>query len=261
MKKIAIFGIQLLFLCVFSITGVLACTTSAWSPGASGNVAPNDPANGVPKVSGACGLKVNGTGYVQDNSPSAEDQFIARFYFMPQFSGEGSTDIFVAYSDEASTELFTVEYDGSNIVINATAAAGSASTTIPAGNNRWHLIEFLWTSGGTGGLWVNADATKEPANATFSSGTGVVESVRLGAPNGLGGLTGMIFFDDYESHRSTPVGGLLAGDSNRDGIYDSADVTAIVEEFLYGAYAEGVNDCNLDGGINSGDVNCVVALF
>jgi hypothetical protein len=225
--------------------------------GASGAVEPNNPANGVPSVSGSCGLKVTGAGYVQDNNPETEDQFIGRFYFFPQFSGAGSADIFVAYSDEASTELFSVGYDGSNVTIDS-AAPGGGSASVPVSGARWHLIEFSWVSGGSGGLWVDTDATQDPANATFTSGSGAVESVRLGAPNGLVGLSGMAFFDDYVSHRSSPIGGILAGDANLDGIFDSNDIEAIKSEFLFGTYSDGSTDCNLDGGTNSGDVNCVV---
>ena len=75
---------------------------------------------------------------------------------------------------------------------------------------------------------------------------------------GFGGLTGMAFFDDYESHRSVAVGALLAGDGNQDGAIDAEDVTAVVDEFLDNTYPGGVVDCNLDGEVNSGDVNCVV---
>jgi hypothetical protein len=253
-------GMNLLLAGVLFASNALACSTAAWSPGESGDVTTNDPVNGVPRVSGACGFKVTGVGHVQDNSPNAETQFIGRFYFYPQLSGTGSTDIFVAYSDEASVELFSVKYDGTNITIDATAASGE-SASIPVSSNHWHLIEFSWKTGEPGALWVDADATKESASITFASGTGAIESIRLGAPNGFGGLAGMAFFDDYESHRSLPVGALLAGDSNQNGAVDSDDVTAIVDEFLFNTYPGGVTDCDLDGEINSGDVNCAVTKF
>ncbi len=251
-------AMSLLLAGVLFTSNALACSTTAWSPGASGDVTTSDPADGVPRVSGSCGFKVFGAGHVQDNSPDTEDQFIGRFYFLPKLSGSGEADIFVAYSDEASTELFSVNYDGTNIIIDATAASGDKSTPIPVTSDHWHLIEFSWEAGQSGSLWVNADATKEPASTTFASGTGAVESIRLGAPNGFGGLTGMAFFDDYQSDRSQPVGALLAGDGNQDGALDEEDVTAVVDEFLHDTYPGGVVDCNLDGEVNSGDVNCVV---
>lgn len=260
MERRTCINITGLLACLFLSSNALACSMSAWLPGASGAVSVNNPANGVPSVSGRCGLKVTDTGHVQDNSPDSEDEFIGRFYFFPQFDGEGSTDIFVAYSDEASTELFSVSFDDGNIMIDATAAGGdSASVAVSA--TQWHLIEFSWVSGSSGGLWVDADATQNPASASFSSGTGMVESVRLGAPNGFIGLSGMAFFDDYVSHRFSPIGPILAGDGNLDGIFNSSDIDAIKDQFLYSIYSDGSTDCNLDGGANSGDVNCVVEKF
>jgi len=253
----ALFAYSALLTCLALSSNAVACSTAAWSA-ENGAVSVNSPANSVPKVSGGCGLKVTGAGYVQDNSPETEDQFIGRFYFYPQLSGAGSADIFVAYSDEASTELFSVGYDGSNVIIDATAAPGGGSASVPVSGAGWHLIEFSWVSGDSGGLWVDADATQEAANATFASGSGAVESVRLGAPNDFDGLSGMAFFDDYVSQRFSAIGGILAGDGNLNGVIDSSDIDAITSEFLYGDYPQGSTDCNFDGETNSGDVNCVV---
>ena len=88
---------------------------------------------------------------------------------------------------------------------------------------------MAWENGQTGGLWVNTDAKQFGANATFPSGSGSVESVRLGAPAGLQSFTGRMYFDDYESHRSLAVGpladieALLAANLETDarGLIDS----------------------------------------
>jgi hypothetical protein len=258
-------SISLFLAGLFIALDAFSCSTAAWIPGGTGSVEANNPANGVPRINGSCGVKVTGTGHVQDNSADAEAKLIVRFYFLPQLDGTGSTDIFVAYSDESPipdanlTKLFSVKYDNdnSNIVVDATAANGGTTSVAVIGNH-WHLIEFSWESGQTGSLWVDADATSDPASSTFASGTGTVESVRLGAPNGFGALNGMAFFDDYVSHRSLPVGGVLTGDGNLDGIFDQNDIDAIKAEFLFGTYPSGSTDCNLDSNINSGDVNCVV---
>ena len=227
MSSKTIVAINLFLACVFLTANAHACSAAAWSSGASGNVEVNDPANGVLKVGGECGLMVSGTGYVQDNSPIAEEQFIARFYFYPQFSGSGSIEIFAAYADEATSKLFSVRFDGSNITVNATAASGGSSSPVAITQNRWALIEFSWKSDGSGGLWVNADATKDPASATFVPGTGFVEAVRLGAPDGFGGLSGKAFFDDYESHRSLPIGPLM----DIGNINVESDARILIESF------------------------------
>ena len=256
--------IGFIWACLFFSFNAFACSTLAWVPGATGSIEVNTPASGVPRINGSCGLKVTGTGHVQDNSPEGETKFIGRFYFLPQLSGTGNTDIFVAYSDESTAKLFTVSYDKdtSEIVVDATIGNGhtadGGTTSVTVTGTRWHLIEFSWESGQPGSLWVDADATSDPASDTFTSGTGTVESVRLGAPNGFGSLTGMVFFDDYVSHRLLPVGGVLTGDGNLDGSLNNDDIEAIKTEFLFGTYPIGSTDCNLDSETNSGDVNCVV---
>lgn len=240
----------------------VACSTAAWTGGASGAVDDNDPNNGVQRVKGFCGLKATGTGHVQDNNPDAEATYNVRFYYFPQHSGAGSTDVFVAYSDMAATAvLFKVTYNGSQITVDASAAGGT-SVNAPI-TSKWNLIEISWSSGGAGKLWVNADATVAPETASFTSGNGAVETVRLGAPNGFGGLTGMSTFDDFVSQRSTQVGlpSTAYGDANDDAAVNAGDINAIVNEFLSGALGSGIPDCNLDGAVNAGDINCVVNIF
>lgn len=250
---------------IFSIftSPAFACTTDGWLAGAVGAINADNPINGVARVKGVCGLEVTGQGHVQDGSPSEEDNFIGHFYFLPQFtSGSGTTDLFIAYSDEgATTELFSVSYNGTNIILDATAATGGTSVSFPADPTGWNLVEFGWHSGATGNLWVNSDAANDPPDATFTSGTGLVESVRLGAPNGFDGLVGKMTFDEYESRREIQVGQLLAGDANLDGLVNSADIDMVVNEFLLGTLAEGVVDCNVDGLVNSADIDCIVAIF
>jgi len=260
--------LSLVNLCVtviFSIfsSSVLACTTDAWLAGAVGAINPNDPLNGVARVKGTCGLEVTGQGHVMDGSPFEDADFIGHFYFFPEFtSGSGTPDIFIAYSDEGGTaELFSVRYDGTNIIFDASGGAGGTSVSFPADPTHWNLVEFSWSSGNSGSLWVNSDASIDPADATFTSGTGLVESVKLGAPNGLDGFLGRMIFDEYEAHREQPVGELLAGDADLDDLINSNDINAIVDEFLFGILAEGVIDCNLDGLVDSGDINCVVDIF
>lgn len=257
--------VNLCVLLIFSTfaTSVFACTTDGWLAGATGAVNASDPTGGVARVKGTCGLEVTGQGHVMDGSPSVDANFIGHFYFLPEFtSGSGTPDLFIAYSDEGgTTELFSVRYDGTNVIFDASGGAGGTSVSFPAVPARWNLVEFNWSSGNSGSLWVNSDATTDPADATFTSGTGSVESVKLGAPNGFDGLVGKVSFDEYESRREQPVGMLLAGDANLDGNINSTDINAIVDEFLFSTLAEGVIDCDLNGSVDSGDINCVVDIF
>jgi hypothetical protein len=242
-------------------TSTFACTTDQWAT-ATGAVNANDPLSAVPRVKGLCGLQVTETGTVSDDSPSVDTNFIGHFYFFPEFTGSGTVDLFVAYSDDiASSEVFTVRYDGTNVILDASASGGAAPmVSVPADSTHWNLVEFRWTSGAEGSLWVNSDATKVPPDAVFDSGTNSIESVKLGVLNAIG-LAGTANFDEYVSHRTTQIGMLLAGDANSDGKIDSGDIDLVVAEFLRGELADGVIDCNLDGNIDSGDIDCVVQIF
>ncbi len=257
--------IYLASLLVFSLfsSAALACTTDNWLAGATGAITADDPNNGVARLNGLCGLEVDGEGRVQDGSPSVVDSFNVRFYFFPELTGSGSTDLFVAYSDEGATapaKMFSISYDGTDVIFDATAISGT-SVSVAADPTHWNLVEFSWVSGATGSLWVNSDATIDLPDMTFTSGDGMVESVQLGAPNGFGGLTGLMTFDEYDSRHTGPIGMLLAGDANLDGSINSGDIDLVVAEFLTNSLALGVVDCNLDGSVNSGDIDCVVAIF
>jgi hypothetical protein len=242
----------------FFVSSTLACSSAAWTS-TEGAALADDPTNGTPRVSGLCGLGVTDAGHVVDNSPAAETKFIGRFYVFPKLLSAGTHELFAAYSDEAGTKLFSITYDGTNFNFDATAATGGGSASVPADPTHWNLIEFVWESGATGGFWVNTDALSEVANTTFDSGTGSVDQIRMGAVSTIGGETA--YFDDYESHRSLPVGALLKGDGNADGSVNSGDIITVINEFFGGGLGEGTPDCNLDGNVNSGDIICVINTF
>jgi len=243
----------------FFASASLACSTDAWASAEAGAFA-DDPTNGVSRLSGFCALEVTGTGHVVDNSPTAETTFIGRFYVFPKNLSAGTYEIFVALSDEGdpNSDVFVISYDGANFIIDA-GAVGGDSVSVTADTTHWNLVEFSWSSGGEGNLWINSDATVDDPDGSFAPGTGSIEQIRMGAVDGIN--TDMAFFDDYESHRSLPVGPLLAGDGNSDGNINSGDVDKVVAEFLFSNLANGVPDCNLDGSVNSGDIDCVVAIF
>jgi hypothetical protein len=247
-----LFALAVLLSGTFFVSSAIACSTDAWASATAGTNA-NDPKNDVNRLSGFCGLEVTGTGLVVDNSPTAEATFIARFYVFPKLLSAGT--LFEAYSDEAGTALFKVSYDGTNINIDA-ADAGGGSASAAAETAKWNLIEFAWSSGEDGSLWVNADATVDPASGTFGSGTGAVEQVKLGAVSDFGSETAL--FDDYESHRSLPVGGLLIGDANGNGSITIADAITLFNEIGPDKIlASGQPDCNISGNITIADAICL----
>jgi len=230
-----------------------ACSTDGWAGGTA-----NIPANGqaasppaVRRYSELCALTVTGQAHVQSNFAS-DTRYRARFYVMDGLTGAGSVDVFEAYSDEAATTaLFKVSFDGSQFTFDATDAGGT-SDSAPS-KNGWNLVEFDWNSdSGTFDYWVNADASAVAATGSLNSGAGTVEAVRVGAPNGFAPQTGNINVDAFESHRTTPVGPLLACDANGSGAVSIADVVAILNE-LAGTLQIGQPDCNEVGGVTIAD--------
>lgn len=258
---------RVLFGCLFLLLPIsgFACSMAEWTaaPGVGDVIAESPPApapsnSSMSRLSEFCGLRVFGTGYVQDNSPDASQHttFIARFYVRPQLSGGSQADLFIAYANETpSTQLLKVSYDGANFDFHA--ADGTVLGTAPADAGKWNLVEVEYVSAGNTRFWVNADATKEDANGTYASATGGVDAVRLGLPNGLGGHTGYVNFDAYESHSTTPVGPMLIGDSNGNGNITIADATNAIGE-LNGLLAKGQPDCNNSGVVTIADATCII---
>ena len=244
----------------FALLGsmVQACTLEGWTAN-SGMVAVGGPDElGFPRLSGICAMQATGTGSVRDETPSAEAQIRIRFYFLPEGTATGSTDILVAASDDAgSNAIFTISYNGANVT--ATSNDGGSNATAAVGSTSWHLIEVNWIAGGAMELWVDSDASSVTADATGSSGDAMstIESVTLGVIGGLdtqkGGLSAT-YFDEYESRRTSAVGMKLACDANGDGAVNVGDIVTIRNEILGAGSSTGQADCNLDAGVNVGDI-------
>jgi hypothetical protein len=232
---------------------VLACSTDGWIGGSVGGTADSPPA--VARYSEFCAYALTESGYVQSNFAS-DERYRGRFYVLDGLTGGDAIDIFEAYAaDSATGPLFRIAFDGAEFTFDATDAGGNSAST-PASSG-WNLIEFDWDSGtNTFTYWVNADAAVDPASGSVAAGTGTVEAVRLGAPNGFLPQTGKLTFDAFESHRMDPVGGLLDGDANGNGSLTIADVITIGNE-LNGTLGAGQPDCNRNGSITIADVICV----
>jgi hypothetical protein len=198
---------------------------------------------------------------VQSNAAS-DTKYIGRFYVFPDVSGSGEVDLLVAYAeDTATTPLFRIAYDGSNFKFDAGGAGGSNDTT-PAASG-WNLVEFEFNSDGNFSFWVNETwdfdllSYSTGPTGTFAAGSGTVEAVRLGAPNGMASQVGTISYDAYEAHRESQVGGLLVGDANGNGSITIADVVAVLNE-LAGTLQSGQPDCNENGGVTVADAVCLI---
>jgi hypothetical protein len=181
-------------------------------------------------------------------------------------TGTGSVDVLAAYSDDAGASLlFKIAFDGSQFTFDASGATGgSSSATAMSG---WNLIEFEYDSdSGNFNYWLNETwdfdtlaYTTGPTD-TFASGTGSVDSIRLGVPNGMGGtLAGTISYDAFKAHRTTYVGALRVGDANGNDSVNIFDMIGIQNEILDPVTKLGIGqpDCNENGSVNVFDMICV----
>ena len=246
--------------------GAHACTTDGWTGGLSG--IPENGDVGSPLVFSRyqkfCSLEVTDTSWVQ--SPSASDtRYIGRLYVYPDLTGTGSVDLLAAYSDPAGASLlFKIAYDGSQFTFDASGAGGGSSSA--NGKSGWNLVEFEYDSdSGNFNYWLNETwdfdtlaYTTGPTD-TFASGSGAVDSVRLGAPNGMGGLAGTVSYDGFEAHRTTFVGALRVGDANANNSVNIFDMIGIQNEILDPINSLGIGqpDCNENGSVNVFDMICV----
>jgi hypothetical protein len=240
-----------------------ACTTDGWSEAVD---APAGSPQTFSRYSELCAMKVSSIGHVQSNFAS-DTQYIGRFYVFPDVGSTGEVDVLVAYSDDLATSpLFTISYDGTDFNFDAVISGGGTGSA-PA-ESGWNLVEFEYNADGDFNVWVNEEWTFPDGpyatgpTDTFSAGSGTVESVQLGAPNGMGGFTGDIYFDAYEAHRSTNVGALLNCDAEGDTDIDINDVLAVVDE-VFGApsiLASGQPDCDNNGSVNINDSLAIVDI-
>ena len=248
-------------LLVGGIASTQACSLGAWDDNASSTSlagGPADPINVFARYQGLCAMQTAGaTPQVLNNGingatsgPAGEASMIARFYFLP---GAATGPIFTTYSDDAATTaIYTVSYDGTNVTVTP---AGGTAVNVPVGPTNWHSVEVKWANnGGAIDVWVDSDATVDPADASTTSAA-TADTIQAGI---LGGTAGMIF-DAYESRRTTSVGRLVVGDASGDGSVDISDVTNIVDD-VFGTPSTGTPDCDENGVVDISDVTCAVDI-
>ena len=243
-----------------------ACTTGGWQGGVNGIPANGDAGSPltVSRYSEFCALAITDTSWVQSDFAS-DTHYIGRFYVYPDLTGSGSVDLLVAYSDEGgASPLFTISYNGSQFIFDADGAGGGSDNAVA--ESGWNLIEFEYDADSDNfNYWVNetwnfdTDAYSTGPTGNSASGAGTVESVRLGAPNGMDGFAGTITYDAFEAHRTTNVGALRVGDANGNDSVNIFDMIGVQNEILDPAnsLAIGQPDCNENGSVNVFDMICV----
>ncbi|MDJ0652884.1 MAG: hypothetical protein QNJ40_01935 [Xanthomonadales bacterium] len=231
-----------------------ACALTAWSSDTGPAVGGPAETNALSRYSGLCSMAPGAVGqYVQDNNPTNEGRIIVSFYVFAGSATQpvtGTGNIFTAYAEDgATTEVFSIGFDAGAGTVNATPVSGTAaSAAIGAG---WNQVVVDWTGGGGISLWVNSDATSDPADGTGTdTGAATIGAVQLGALTGS--LAGAVF-DQYESRRTTLIPPAPAGDANGDGTIALADAILILREALGLDFSTGQPDADRDGSVALAD--------
>jgi len=243
-----------------AFTGANACSISAWSATDSVGVVAADSgeAPAFSRYSGRCSLRVVGAAgakYVQDNTPTNATGFKARVYVLPSAAplvdtGAGGF-VFLA-RDGAGANLIRIALTGGNLQTTVTGSA-AAIPAIPVTAGRYYSIELEWAQGAAAPFSIKVqgagEATPVVQTTTTNNAAGVLKDVRLGLS---ANSTGTVFFDEYDSRRTTAPGRLCRGDATNNGLIQGNDRVAISNE-IAGTLAPGQPDATENGLVQGND--------
>ena len=257
------------------------CTITNWAGGAenAGSLFAGNPAQGNSRFAGPCSLAVEldgGPAFVVDDSPVAEESYIARFYFNPNGNAnEGLPMIIFAANDadngtgEDVLQLWYNVSSASPLTPSAGAATlviatadGAAQINVPASEIRsagWNSFEVVWTSGTSAEVLLNVNGGAD-LSTTGNTANERVRSAVLGFAgddgSGVSSATS-VYFDDFDSRRVSRPGRLCRGltDESRDAL-DFDDIFNIFAEIASGGAnpAAGQPDFNEDGVVDFDDI-------
>jgi hypothetical protein len=192
--------------------------TSAWSSVTGANVGVSAAAslNGAPAFGMQVAINGNTPGYVTDLTPVSDATYRARFYFNPNgtLSGNTQMDIFAA-RNAAGTNVVRVQYRRTNAaggtyqVRLAVARAGGTTTTnwFTIANNTAHAIELDWQSAASATIRFYVDGALRQTLTGLNTSAFRVDSALLGPSAGLvGASSGTMYLDHFESRRNTYIG-------------------------------------------------------
>mgnify|MGYP000656005359 CR=1 FL=1 len=179
--------------------------------------------------------------------------------------------------------MFRAENTGGTSVIRATYTGGATNTlqigingtantdSLTLIDNAWYSVELNWAAAtGVTGRVRGAGAAPCVAPATSCTNNeeilvaGVsalqVDTARMGILAPTMTVTVPMFFDEFDSRRTTSPGRLRRGDANASNTISTADVTGVLLE-VNGDLRLGQPDCNENGRVTTGDVTCVINLI
>jgi len=157
---------------------------------------------------------------VQDDSPSGETRFRARFYFNPN-----SFDTGEAQNHHRARLLLGFNAGGQRaltLVLRRQAGAFAIEGRIRQNDgsridsgftpltNAEHYIEIDWLRSGAGlnnGTFsLKIDGVAQPGASSIANDAQTIDAARLGALSVKTGAAGTMSFDEYESRRVNPIG-------------------------------------------------------
>ena len=266
-----------------------ACTLAAWDDSDAGAKAggPKEAVavDRINRYSGVCALNatagtVTNDGTEGNGGPTTETNMIVRFYFRA-VGATGSATIFQTFKEDSkTTPIYTVTYDGANVLVTSNDGGTNATAQVlnpnTASTSHWHSVEIEWNQNGAIKLWADKDANPaqlpdgnggfvvvapDANNGAGTSGnaTSVIESVVLGGTSSFD----EIYFDEYESRRSTPIGRVVKGDASGDVARSLDDAILIINESLSPQFtiAVGNTDTDEDGVITFDDAVLSLNLY
>jgi len=268
MKHKAILGTAIAAALLLGAQAASACAISAWTGGATGLTVADtgEPPAGFSRYSGRCSLRVSNAGtprFVVDPTPAGETRYSMRVYYLTGDISGATADIFQA-RNSGGTNIIRVTHNGAQLTISTTSGT---PVNIPVLDNRYYAIELAWAAAaGTGSLTgtVTGAGSIVPAGtiniANLNNAADVIDEARLGIIVGAPTITNPVFFDEFDSRRTTNPGRLCRGDSNGNGALTGGDAQAAINETVNGVIAIGQPDANENGAVTGGDAQNIINL-
>lgn len=241
------------------------CTLDNWKGTGAGkaNITAGTQGPDNRRYGGPCGMRVTLSGspsYVADNSPSADDNYIVRFYtFLRNATGSEDITIFDAVDgtqDDASVVKVTYNPAAKKLAVVTPGHTLIPETFMDIDVDFWNSIEIVRTPTEV----IVKVNDEQDISGTYASSPLAITEARLGNVSGAGG-GGSIDFDDFDSRRDSRPGELLRADANGDEFIDTRDVSAVLAEINDIRFALGQPDCNEDGSIDTRDIGCLLKLI
>jgi YD repeat-containing protein len=193
---------------------------SAWSSSVtdSGNLS----VSAAGALVGNYGLQavINNTNpkYVQDDTPTAENHYWARFYFDPNTVNipSGSHFLFFGYNS-VNVQLVRIEFAKNGGAYQVRASARLDGVSVNFATTNWytisdaaHSIEFEWQASSAAGanngyLALLLDGALQQILTGLDNDARLMDYVRLGVGGVPSGTSGTEYFDGFESRRTSCI--------------------------------------------------------